>query len=202
MIEYNFFNELSIEEQMLIKSKSKYIEMPANSILFFQGDICADILLLQEGSVNLYISKAIDERVSLYEITKGEQCIINTSSALSNSKAIATAETTSNIKAWLVPQKVAKELMISSASYQEFIFSLFSLKFSALTTLIEDIKFKRLDQRVLDFLNEKKSKNVEITHELLATQLSTSRVVISRVLKDLENQKYIKLHRKRIEILN
>jgi len=75
------------------------------------------------------------------------------------------------------------------------------LKFNALTILIEDIKFKRLDERILDFLKSHKSQIIGITHEELANELGTSRVVISRVLKDLENKNYIKLHRKKIELL-
>jgi len=78
---------------------------------------------------------------------------------------------------------------------------LFSLKFNALTTLIEDIKFKRLDVRVLDFLKKQNEQVILITHEEIANELNTSRVVISRILKSLENKKYIKLHRKKIEIL-
>ena len=202
MTQFDFFNKLTNKEQNYLKDNSKYIEVAKDSILFYQGDICKDILLLEEGIVQLYISGSLDERISLYEIKKGEQCIINTSSTLSHTKAIATAESKTFIKGWLVPQKVLRELMISSIAYQEYIFSLFSLKFSALTTLIEDIKFKRLDERVLDFLKSKDKTIVETTHEEIANKLSTSRVVISRVLKDLENQKYIKLHRKRIELLD
>jgi CRP/FNR family transcriptional regulator len=64
-----------------------------------------------------------------------------------------------------------------------------------------DIKFKKLDTRILEFLKMKDEKIIQITHEELANDLGTSRVVISRVLKDLENKDLIKLHRKKIELL-
>lgn len=137
----------------------------------------------------------------LYEINKGEQCIINTSSALSNTGAIGTAQTKTEIKGWLIPANIIQQLMIKSPSYQKYIFSLFAIKFTALTTLIEDIKFKRLDSRILDFLKQKRSNFIEITHEELANELDSSRVVISRILKDLEHKNLIKLHRKKIELL-
>ena len=199
---FKFYDKLTDDDKEFLKSNSKYIELPGNFTLFYQGDICEDILLLDEGTVKLFIHGELDEVLSLYEINRGEQCIINTSSTLSSSEAIATAQTTTPIKGWLIPHDISKELMIRSSAYQEYIFSLFSLKFSALTTLIEDIKFKRLDQRVLDFLKNQNSTMVEITHETLANELGTSRVVISRILKDLENKNYIKLHRKKIELLN
>lgn len=201
MVQFEFYEKLSDEDKQFLKSNSKYIEIPENFTLFYQGDICKDILLLDEGTVKVFIHGELDEVLSLYEINSGEQCIINTSSTLSSTKAIATAQTMTPIKGWLIPNNISKELMIRSSSYQEYIFSLFSLKFSALTTLIEDIKFKRLDQRILNFLKSKNSNIIEITHETLANELSTSRVVISRILKDLENKNFIKLHRKKIELI-
>lgn len=201
MNEFDFFNKLSSEDKKFLLGNSKYVEIPKDYTLFYQGDICTDILLLKSGKVKLFIHGQIDEVVSLYEITRGEQCIINTSSTLSRSEAIATAQSVTDIQGWLIPQKISKELLAKSSVYQEYIFSLFSLKFSALTTLIEDIKFKRLDRRILEFIENKKQSIVEITHEELANELNTSRVVVSRILKDLENKKLIKLHRKKIELL-
>ena len=201
MKEFDFFERLSQEEQEYLLKNSKYIELPKDFTLFYQGDICNEILILKEGTVALMMYGAINELIPLYEIQKGEQCIINTSSTLSNTTTIATAQTKTAIKGWLIPSSIVKELMIKSPTYQEYIFSLFSIKFSALTTLIEDIKFKKLDTRILEFLKMKNEKIISITHEELANDLGTSRVVISRVLKDLENKNLIKLHRKKIELL-
>ena len=201
MKEFDFFERLSQEEQEYLLKNSKYIELPKDFTLFYQGDICNEILILKEGTVTLMMYGSINELIPLYEIQKGEQCIINTSSTLSNTTTIATAQTKTAIKGWLIPSNIVKELMIKSPTYQEYIFSLFSIKFSALTTLIEDIKFKKLDTRILEFLKIKNQKIIPITHEELANDLGTSRVVISRVLKDLENKNLIKLHRKKIELL-
>lgn len=201
MKEFDFFEKLTQEEQEYLLKNSKYIELPKDFTLFYQGDICNEILILKEGTVALMMYGSINELIPLYEIQKGEQCIINISSTLSNTTTIATAQTKTAIKGWLIPSNIVKELMIKSPTYQEYIFSLFSIKFSALTTLIEDIKFKKLDTRILEFLKIKNQKIIPITHEELANDLGTSRVVISRVLKDLENKNLIKLHRKKIELL-
>ena len=200
MKNFDFYSQLSIEEQEFLKKNSQYIELPKQTLLFYQGDTCKDILLLEEGSVKLSIYGEKEE-IPLYEIRRGEQCIVNTASTISKTSAIATAETISEIKGWLVPQEIIKELSSRSSVYQEFLFSLFSLKFFALTTLIEDIKFKRLDTRVMEYLQKQNTQFIEMTHEDLASTLGTSRVVISRVLKDLERKELIKLHRKKIELI-
>ncbi len=201
MVDFEFFNKLTEEEKNFLKTNAKYIEIDKNTILFYQGDICQDILLLQEGKVKLSIHGDLNEEISLYEIKKGEQCIVNTSSTLSQTKAIATAQTVTPIKGWLIPSSTFEELILKSPFYQKYIFSLFSIKFNALTTLIEDIKFKRLDSRIFDYLKKWDEPIINITHDDIANELGTSRVVVSRILKDLENKGFIKLSRKKIEIL-
>lgn len=201
MQNYDFFKNLDDKDKQYLLDNSKYVEIPKDFTLFYQGDICNEILLLKSGIVQLLIYGQIDEMVPLYEIKEGEQCIVNTSSTISQTPAIATAQTKSDICGWLVPAHIIKELIIKCPSYQQYIFSLFALKFSTLTTLIEDIKFKRLDSRILDFLKQKNEKFVVITHEEIATNFGTARVVVSRILKDLENKNLIKLHRKKIELM-
>ena len=200
MNNFNFIDKLEDSERAYLLDNCKHIELPKNITLFTQGETCKEILFLEEGTVKLFMYGAIDEVVPLYEISKGEQCIINISSTLSQTEAIASAYTTSDIKGLLIPFDIVKKLMLTSPSYQEYIFSLFSLKFRALTTLIEDIKFKRLDTRVLEYLQDFKNTIIEVTHEEIATALGTSRVVISRVLKDLEKKDLIKLNRGKIEL--
>jgi len=71
----------------------------------------------------------------------------------------------------------------------------------SLAKLVNDIKFKKLDERVLEWLQSQDDKIIEITHEKIANELGSSRVVISRVLKELEKQTKISLSRGTIELL-
>jgi len=198
---FNFMNFLDKNELSFLRANLQSIEFKKDTILFYQEDVCKDILLLEEGEVSLYIyGDESDTPITLYSISYGEQCIINTASAISQTPVIANAVTTTDIKGYLMSHDVAKKLMRMNEEYQDFIFSLFSLKFNSLTTFIEDIKFKKLDARILAILTASNSNMVTTTHEQLAQKLNTSRVVISRVLKDLELKKFIKLHRGKIEI--
>jgi CRP/FNR family transcriptional regulator len=203
MKEYEFYKSLDDEQKTFLLDNSKKISLQKDTILFYQGDVCNDILLLESGKVRLFIYGELDEQLPLYEIGASEQCIVNTASTLSNTKAIATAICVSDISGWLIPGKIVQQLILKSSSYQEFIFSLFAIKFSALTTIIEDIKFKKLDLRILEYLKKHQiDDEVIITHEALASEIGTSRVVVSRVLKDLQNKGYIELHHKKISLLN
>ncbi|WP_198305704.1 Crp/Fnr family transcriptional regulator [Arcobacter vandammei] len=198
---FDFFSELDEKIVEEIKSKSKYVEIPKGTILFYEGDICKDILYLLEGNIKLSVSANTNDEIPLYDFCQGEQCIVNIASAISQTKAVATAEALSEIKGYLIPTETIQNLIIHSPSYQKMIFSLFTLRYSSLTTLIEDIKFKRLDSRILEFLKSFNTKEINITNKEIALQLGTSRTVINRVLQDLKNRDIIKLSRGKITIL-
>ena len=199
---FDFFSELEPKEIDKIKFKSKYVEIPKDTILFYEGDICKDILYLLEGNIKLSVSANTYDEIPLYDFCEKEQCIVNIASALSQTKAVATAITKTNIKGWLIPADVIQNLIIHYPSYQKMIFSLFTLRYTSLTTLIEDVKFKRLDSRILEFLKSFNQNEVKITNDEIAQQLGTSRTVINRVLQDLKNKNLIELSRGKIKIKN
>ena len=201
MKEFNFFEKLTQKEKEYLLENSKYVEIPKGTILFYEGDICKEVLYLIEGNIKLSVSANTNDEIPLYDFCQGEQCIVNIASAISQTKAVATAESTTLIKGYLIPIDVIQNLIVHSPSYQKMIFSLFTLRYSSLTTLIEDIKFKRLDSRILDFLKSYNSKEIKITNSEIASSLGTSRTVINRVLQDLKNKNLIKLARGTITIL-
>jgi len=199
--EFYFYGMLDESSKSYLKENIKPITATKGSILFFQGDTCEDILLLSHGELRLYIQGEKADIISLYHLKEGEQCIVNTSSAISPSPAIATAETLCDIQGWLLPKTSVKMLMRNNDKYQDFIFSLFTSQFSTLAETIEEIKFIRLEDRLLRWMKKQATPKVEITHEELALELGSSRVVISRALKALEAQDKVSLHRGYITLM-
>ncbi len=199
---FDFAKSLELSELDYLRSHARKIALPKETVLFYQEDICQDILLLGKGEVELFMYGENDKKIPLYALKEGEQCVINTSSTISQTPAIGTAYALSDIEGWLIPQDVVKTLMHRSPAYLNYVFSLFTIKLDALATLIQDIKFKKLDSRILSWLRAHNTPYIQATHEEIAEAMGTSRVVISRVLKDLEKQNLLKLHRKEIEILS
>lgn len=199
--EFYFYDMLDEKSKSYLKKTIKPISAKKGSILFFQGDTCEDILLLSQGELRLYIQGDKADIISLYHLKEGEQCIVNTSSAISSSPAIATAQTLCDIQGWLLPKTSVKTLMRDNDRYQDFIFSLFTSQFSTLAETIEEIKFIRLEDRLLRWMKKQATPKLEITHEELALELGSSRVVISRALKALEGQHKVSLHRGYIKLM-
>jgi len=198
---YPFLDKLEPDALAFLEQHIKPISIPKNTLLFYQGDVCENILWLTNGEVRLYTQSDSIEDITLYNLKAGEQCIVNTASLFSNTPAIASAQTLTDIEGYVISATSAKALTRLSDVYQSYLFSLYQLRFEELTGLINDIKFKRLDTRIVEWLKKQPSSMIEITHEQLAQELGSSRVVISRLLKELEQKGIVALHRGKIERL-
>lgn len=198
---YSFYDKLDATALEFLKKHLKPINVPKGNILFFQGDICDNILFLTKGNVRLYIQSDAADEITLYQLNPGEQCIINTASNISQTQAIGSATTVTDIEGYLLDTKNIKKLAKMSDVYQNFLFSLYTLRMSALAKLVNDIKFKKLDERVLEWLLSQNKRSIQTTHERIANELGSTRVVISRVLKELENSEKVVLTRGEIELI-
>ena len=201
LISYPFLNSLEPDALVFLEQHIKPISIPKNTLLFYQGDVCDNILWLTSGEVRLYTQSDSIEDITLYNLKAGEQCIVNTASLLSQTDAVASAETLTDIEGYLIDAESVRKLSKMSDVYQSYLFSLYQLRFEELTSLINDIKFKRLDTRIMQWLNKQDSNMINITHNQLATELGSSRVVVSRLLKELEEKGMVALHRGKIERL-
>ncbi len=199
---FSFAPTLDAQQIDYLKKHIKPVSVPADTILFYQGDVCDNVLLLTSGEVRLYIQTENLDEITLYTLHPGEQCIINTASTLSGTEAIGSAVSKTPVEGYLIHKDVVKTLMHQSDAYQQYVFSLYTIRMGSLATLIEDIKFKRLDERILKWLKEQNNTTIQIKHEELANILGTSRVVISRTLKELEHKQKLKLSRGNITLLS
>jgi CRP/FNR family transcriptional regulator len=198
---YPFLNKLEPKALQYLKENIQPISVPKNTLLFYQGDVCDTILWLSSGEVRLYTQSDSIEEITLYALKEGEQCIVNTASLLSQTSAVASAQTMTDIEGYTIDVESVKTLAKMSDVYQSYLFSLYQMRFEELTSLINDIKFKRLDTRIMDWLQKQPQNIIHITHEQLATELGSSRVVISRLLKEMEQKNLLKIHRGQIERL-
>ncbi len=198
---FPFCDTLEDEAISFLHQHSRLVKLPKNKILFMQGDFCDSVLFLVKGKVKLFLQTLDAEEITLYTLTPGEQCIVNTASLLSSSEATGTAVALEDIEGYMLNKEAVKKLIQMSPNYLEYIFSLYTLRMQDLAGIIEDIKFKRLHERILQYFKKQKSSLVVITHEELASHLGSPRAVISRTLKELERQKKLKLFRGSIELL-
>ncbi len=188
--EYQFFHSLEPESIAVINRDAKKVSLPVGTFLYYQGDVNDGVLFLTKGCVKVFLNS--DEigkgEITLYYITPGEQCLVNTLSAISSTPATATAIVDESIEGWIVPASTMKWLINNSASYRDYKLNYCSIRLSQIMHLVEELRFKRMDQRLLNWLYVQGRDTIVTTHEQIALILGTSREVISRILKNLEKE--------------
>ncbi len=198
---FPFFKHLKPHKKEELIALLRPLHAKKGEIIHYQGDPCDNSLLLCKGSIRLY-SQANDfsEEVTLYTLNAGEQCLSQVMSELDNTTVIPSAVAQTDIEAYLVNKEAIEAFISRIPEYQEFVVSIYAKKIAELTTALQNIKFKNLDDRIMDYLHQNERKTIHITHQDLAQQMHTSRSVVSRVLKKLEEKGVLKLHRGYIEI--
>jgi len=169
--------------------------------LFEEGTPCRGFPLILEGEVCVSKSSADGTRtMELYRVTPGEMCVVSASSLLSqrdlNAEGIAVASTR---LVMLSPRLF--ERWTAHPAFRQFVFGVFSERLSDLMILIDAIAFQRLDQRLADHLLGH-GQCFRTTHQALADELGTVRVIVTRMLNRFEAAGYIRLGRERIEVLD
>lgn len=177
----------------------------AGEVILRENAYIRSIPLVMKGMIRVMRSHDDGREILLYYIRAGESCIMSFLGGLHHdtSKVSAIAEEETDIL--FVPVEKITQLMKDDPAWTDYFFRLYHKRFEELLEAVNAIAFKKLDERLLDFI-EKKSEltatnQLSITHEQIATELGTSRVVISRLLKQLEDDGVLKLERNRITLL-
>jgi CRP/FNR family transcriptional regulator len=174
----------------------------ASRQIYHEGDSCSAIAFVLTGEIRVYKIGQTGREITLYEIGPGETCILNASCILSGQTYPAYAVAIDDVNVVLVPSAVFRRMVSEDESLRSFVFMLLSQRLSGVMELVEEVAFRRMDARLMDYLIEKSENGrLEMTHQRIANDLGTSREVVSRLLKDIERQGQIGLSRNAITLL-
>ena len=163
------------------------------------------IPIVTKGSIKVMRTDDEDKEILLYYIKPGESCIMSFLGGLHQDTSKVKAIVEEDAEILFIPIDKVVLLMKEYPQWLEYIFRLYHKRFEELLEVVNAIAFKKVDERLLLLLNKKeeltKSKIIQITHEQLANELGTARVVISRLLKQLEDEGKLKLGRNKITLI-
>lgn len=177
-----------------------------------EGDIILDennsirsIPIIMKGMIKVIRTDEDGREILLYYIKSGESCIMSFLGGMHSEKSIVKAEVEEDTEILFLPVDKASLFIKEYPEWLDYIFKLYHKRFEELLDIINAIAFKKVDERLLALLHKKSeltgSKTIVTTHEQLANELGTVRVVISRLLKQLEEAGNLKLGRNRIILL-
>lgn len=180
--------------------EAKQIRIPAGQFICMQGQACSSLALVVSGSVRVYKSGGSGRELTLYRVEKGGSCILTASCILNQRHFPAYAVTETEVEAIVVPAPTFHRWVSEHSAWQQYVFQLLSERLEAVVEVVEEIAFRRLDSRLAAHLLQMNpesvaSGDVHITHEALASELGSSREVISRLLKDFEREGLVSLRR-------
>ena len=182
-----------------------YKKIKENELLIDLGDKFDQIPLILSGAIKISHEDEKGEEIILYFLERGDTCTVTFGSGLSSNKSKIRGIAEKESEIVLIPIEKLEEWMIKYKSWRTFVIDSYNIRLSEMLEAIDTLAFMKIDQRIYTYLTNKvkimRSPVLNTTHQNIADDLNTSRVVVSRLLKQLENEKKIKLHRNRIEVL-
>jgi len=165
----------------------------------------SSIPIVISGVLKVMRTEEDGREILLYYIKGGESCIMSFLGGMHNERSKLKAEVEENAEIIFLPMDKVQLLIKEFPEWLDYIFRLYHKRFEELLDIINAIAFKKVDERLLNLLKKKAemtgSNNLYITHEQLANELGTARVVVSRLLKQLEDTNQVKLGRNKILLL-
>lgn len=197
-IGYLFSRELT--DEILRTGKIKTIS--EGTVLLNAGEEILNIPFILDGSVKISRENENGEEILLYYIESGDTCAMTLQCCVRKSRSEIRATALEETTILIIPIQYMEEWMNKYPSWRSYILESYHQRMTELMQTIDAIAFLRLDERLDKYLKDQAkllgSLEINYTHQRIADDLHSSRVVISRLLKQMESKKMIRLHRNRI----
>jgi CRP/FNR family transcriptional regulator len=207
-LEQTLHNQFPLFESSLIHEIETVGERrtyEAGATLMRKGQFIRSTMLVLSGLVKVYREDEEGNEFLMYYLHPGEACALSMVCAARKDPSPIMARTVSETEVMLVPVEVMAQWAHQYKSWYQFVIETYRARFDELLSTLDDVAFRSMDERLEFYLKRAKeaehTNKIEISHQQIATELNTSREVVSRLLKKMEQRGTLKLHRNAIEIL-
>ena len=200
---YGYLFEPELLDEIEANGKCKLIKQGER--LLDIGQEITVMPLIFSGAIKILREDDQGDELLLYFIEKGDTCAMTFSCCLGSGKSEIRAIAESDTELLLIPIEKMDDWMAKYQSWREFILDSYHTRMSELLETIDTLAFMKMDERIMKYLKDRAMvTNDDIiysTHQDVARDLHTSRVVVSRLLKNLEREGKIELSRNHIKVL-
>ncbi|WP_372766109.1 Crp/Fnr family transcriptional regulator [Lutibacter sp.] len=203
----DYYSEI-FEEELLdeIIDSGNYRNLESGETLIDIGDKMTHVPLILSGAVKIIREDKNGDELALYFLERGDTCAISFVNCINSSKSIFKGIAEKETEGIFVPVSKIDEWLIKYKSWRHFIIDSYHMRLIEMVESIDSLAFMKLDDRLHKYLTDKvkimQSNTLIITHQEIASDINTSRVVVSRLLKILENEGKVIIRRNRIIIEN
>jgi CRP/FNR family transcriptional regulator len=188
-----------------LELKGKEMSVKSGEIIMEIGQTVRFMPIILSGTVKIVRLDEEGRELLLYYVQANESCAMTFTCCMQQQASEIRAVAEDDVEMLLIPIAVMDEWLVKFPSWKSFVMKTIRNRFNELLKTIDQIAFQKLDERLVHYLKEKSkatgSTLVNLSHEQIAAELATSRVVISRLLKKLENDQKVLLYRNQIKLL-
>ncbi|MGI0106897.1 Crp/Fnr family transcriptional regulator [Salinimicrobium sp. WS361] len=199
---YHFIFEEELLQEMLKFGSLK--EVKSGGIIIDIGDYVKQMPLLLEGAIKILREDKDGDELLLYFLERGDTCAMTLSCCLGQTKSEIRAVAEKDTSLVMIPIEKMEEWTFRFKSWRNFVFESYHSRLTEMLDTIDTIAFLHMDERLMKYLQDKakinKTEQIQVTHQEIAYDLHTSRVVVSRLLKKLELDGKIGLQRNSIMV--
>ncbi|MAY83090.1 MAG: Crp/Fnr family transcriptional regulator [Flavobacteriales bacterium] len=195
---------LGFEPELMeeIEREGKFKTFKAGETIVQAGHVIRSIPILLNGLIRVYRIDDNGDELLMYYLGEGETCAMTLNCCLGQKRSEIEAEAEMDSQILFIPVEKMEEWSSKYDSWRNYVLESYHQRMMELINTIDKIAFKKLDERLLEYLEHEASLNengeIRKTHKEIARALNSSRVVISRLLKALEKEGMLKLERNRI----
>lgn len=190
------FTEPGLREEII--RHGKILLASKGDILIREGQYLDFLPIVIKGQIRVYQEKD-DREILLYYVEAEQTCMMSLSSAYFDYNSAANGIAVKPTEILVLPAHVIADWQLKYPSWNKFIISTFKKRYDELLSAFGSVAFKPIHLRVKEYLEgyvkNHKSFKIPLSHQTLANELGTTRVVVSRILKQLESDKKVKLYR-------
>lgn len=190
----------------LIEKEAVQRSFNAGDIIMRTGQYIKSTVLVLEGRIKIYRENQDGGEFLMYYLQPGQACAVSMICAIQSgtSEIMAMAEEDSEVL--MIPVHLMDDMMNQYKSWYQFVIQTYRGRFDELLSVVDNIAFRNMDERlefyIKRYVEKAGRKNLEISHQQIADDLNSSREVISRLLKKMEQRGLVRLHRNMIELVS
>jgi CRP/FNR family transcriptional regulator len=198
----NIFPSFSETLQSAIDQNAKLQEFKSGDIIIRTGQYIRHTVLVIRGKIKIYREDEDGGEFFMYYLQPGQACAISMICATKSEKSQIMAKVVEDAELVLIPLSLMDKWMMEHRSWYEFVVDTYRTRFEEVLMVIDSIAFRAMDERLEFYLKRQRDvcgcDDIQISHQEIANDLNTSREVISRLLKKMEQRGLIKLLRSHI----
>ncbi len=200
--------ETIFEKELLdeLYDNSQHISIPAGEIILNIGQNIRTMPIILKGNVKILREDDDGRELLLYYVNPQESCVMTFTCCMEQHTSEIKAVAEDDVELLAVPVNLMDRWLMTYPTWKSFVMRNIRERFNELLEAIDHIAFENLDERLVNYLKAKSkatgSTLLNLSHQDIANEMASSRVVISRLLKKLENQKKLLLYRNQIKLLS